>query len=79
MRIYDKGSIERFTRWLNAQESVEVLPTINNPYLYYKYRREEFSDGYFTGSYNFGYIYVNSRGRYTLTEAAVDDWKAWTS
>lgn len=82
MRIYSKGSIDEFIHELNDDPAVEVLPTIGNNYLYFKYRREETEGPHngtenFTGAFEYGYIYVNSKGRYTLTGVAVDDWKEW--
>ena len=72
MRIYDKGSIDCFVRYLKQVPDIEEFTNHNNPYVYFAYRRHTDE-----GTVEYGFIYKNKRGRFTLVHAAIDDWNSW--
>lgn len=71
-----KPGVDDFTRELINDPSVEVLTNIN-PWVYFYYRRADWVDGRFMGTFSYGWIYLNKKGRFSLVGAAEDDWTNW--
>lgn len=76
MRVYEERKITRFiakVRDDSRNEEIE-LPPNGNPYEIFRYRREERCQDMPTGFYEYGFIYRNNKGRFTLVGLAKEDW-----
>lgn len=73
MRVYDKATIERFVQHLKQVPGIiDMTASANNPYSYFRYKRATE-----WGTDEWGQIYRNERGRFTLVGEAINDYKIW--
>lgn len=77
MRIYDANLIKRFIERIKDDPSVEIcdIPP-QSEYEILRYRREEYCQDVPTGGFNYGFVYRNNRGRFTLVGQAVEDYRS---
>lgn len=81
MRIYEGFNLEAFKRFVSDNFPVEVLPLNKqlNPWMLFAYRRMEYEDNQETGSYEYGHVYRNNKGRYSLVGLAENDYEEFIS
>jgi hypothetical protein len=86
MRIYEGFDLARFKKHVEDHPLTEVIPVNKNanPWELYRYRREVMEGPLngvekATGSFDYGHVYRNNKGRYSLVGLAESDWKSYAN
>ena len=72
----DRELFNQFKAHIEADKTAEILePT--TPWELLRYRREDWVDGHFMGTHDYGIVYCNKRNQRHYTGAAETDYKNW--